>query len=479
VRDFLKKTWLLRQPGNLAWPWVVLFLFLSLAVTHDGGTNPSSRMAAMRAITESHSLNIDSYREWTIDWAQAPNGHYYSNKAPGAVLIGLPFFAVTDLPRLWNSHEPRNSSGLISRPTYFQNLVLLLFTQIIPFSLLVLVASEALMRQCKSPFAVHFFAVCALFGNTAALYMDTYFGHGLASVLFLTCFYLWLTGRYGWSSFFLGTCLLTDYGTVFVLPFFALATLIRERNLLSLVPAGFCFMPALLVWAWYHQLAFGTPFTTANQFTSAAEVVRVSDEHNLWGSVTLLPSGAILWNLLFGAERGVLFFVPWALAVFPGCLLAAPAWPRGSKIFIVGGFCGLLWMNASFGGWNGGLSVGPRYLSFIFPAIAFWLALGWESFPRAAQIPLLVAMIVSFAFRILTFPFQPLAPMEPLWPFFLLMCNMVGWKSLIGFRLTMSLLALLGTLAWIARRSTKTGRHYTNPERQTGGDLGSSYSKPL
>ena len=77
-------------------PWVLLFVALSLAVTQYGGENAKSRDAALRALTEAHTFSIDNYKEWTLDWAHAPNGHYYSNKAPGAVLLGLPMFAATD-----------------------------------------------------------------------------------------------------------------------------------------------------------------------------------------------------------------------------------------------------------------------------------------------------------------------------------------------------------------------------------------------
>jgi hypothetical protein len=44
---------------------------------------------------------------------------------------------------------------------------------------------------------------------------------------------------------------------------------------------------------------------------------------------------------------------------------------QGDFLFL--GLCGLLYMNAGFGGWWGGASPGPRYLSVIFPAIGYWI----------------------------------------------------------------------------------------------------------
>src|SRR5205823_1072127 len=86
-----------------------------------------------------------------------------------------------------------------------------------------------------------------------------------------------------------------------------------------------------------------------------------------------------LRGLLFGPERGMLFFVPWALALIPLLFVPLKKVPGGSRLFLCGGLLGLLWMNASVGSWDGGLSAGPRYLCLIFPAIAFLLAQSWAS----------------------------------------------------------------------------------------------------
>ena len=53
-----------------------------------GGWNQNSRFALVRAMTERDTLQIDAYREATGDRA-VWNGHYYSDKAPGASLLAL------------------------------------------------------------------------------------------------------------------------------------------------------------------------------------------------------------------------------------------------------------------------------------------------------------------------------------------------------------------------------------------------------
>ena len=73
-------------------------------------------------------------------------------------------------------------------------------------------------------------------------------------------------------------------------------------------------------------------------------------------------------------------------------------------------------MNAGFGGWHAGWTIGPRYLSLSFPALAFCAALVWERLPRYAQAAFWAGLAVSLAFRWLLLPFSVQLPITPLWP---------------------------------------------------------------
>src|SRR6059058_1925820 len=64
-------------------------LFLSYAYFYAaGGWNQNSRFALIRAILERHTLQIDAYQLHTGDRALW-QGHYYTDKAPGASLTAL------------------------------------------------------------------------------------------------------------------------------------------------------------------------------------------------------------------------------------------------------------------------------------------------------------------------------------------------------------------------------------------------------
>src|ERR1035437_7141665 len=80
--------------------WIALFVICNVLFPQKGNPNPGSRPAAMAAFCDTRTFAIDAYvstpLSWTNDWALSSNGHYYSNKAPGPMIIGLPLFWLVD-----------------------------------------------------------------------------------------------------------------------------------------------------------------------------------------------------------------------------------------------------------------------------------------------------------------------------------------------------------------------------------------------
>src|SRR5215218_4158346 len=70
-----------------------LVLFCYSYFMQDGGWNQNSRMALIMSVVHHHQLNIDPYEESTGDKALY-NGHYYSDKAIGTAVFGVPVYAV-------------------------------------------------------------------------------------------------------------------------------------------------------------------------------------------------------------------------------------------------------------------------------------------------------------------------------------------------------------------------------------------------
>src|SRR6185312_8272528 len=74
-------------------PWVIAFVLLNVLVAQDGESNAGSRYATLQAMITQHTFRIDvlpDYKDYTGDWSAPPNGHVYSNKAPGPMFVAYP-----------------------------------------------------------------------------------------------------------------------------------------------------------------------------------------------------------------------------------------------------------------------------------------------------------------------------------------------------------------------------------------------------
>ena len=161
--------------------WLAIFLAANLFISLPNNTNPRSRLATLCAMAEDQSFRIDNYQNLTTDWARTPNGHYYSNKAPGPMLLGYPVFWAVD--RMLNHNQPDRARRDHTRLEYSWLLfkVLSVLFQVIPFFALVVIALQWLESRGVSRPALHVSCVAMLFGNTATLFMNTYFGHAMAA----------------------------------------------------------------------------------------------------------------------------------------------------------------------------------------------------------------------------------------------------------------------------------------------------------
>ena len=451
------KQWWVQFRKSAVFPWAVLFLFLNLLVTQLGNVNELSRIASLRAITEGHTLDIDNYKDWTIDWSLSPNGKTYSNKAPGGMMVGLPVFWATDLVVSGLYRGPLDEKGRKPAPGYLQVLILILLTQILPFSFLVIYGAEKLASWGFSQASQHYFALAAFFGNTAAIYMNTYFGHGLAALLFLGFFIFWIERRYALASCLFAFGMLTDYVGIAILPVFIFVTLLRERSFKPVIPCFLGALPGGILWVAYHAAAFGSPFTIATQFNNPTLMEEVANRSNHWRGFAFLPSLDILYELILGPSRGLLFTQPWLLLTI---FLAPVLWRKeggragkNSVLLLVLGIIGLLWINAGYGVWHGGWCAGPRYLSMIFPAFALITAIIFEKIPRTRPI-FWLALVVALAFRVLMFPHSDLAPASPLWTYYYDQYSN-GHLGTSLLRLFLLLLATAGTVFWVRKRSVQ------------------------
>jgi hypothetical protein len=437
-------SWRILRPSVAAWI-AVFWLVNALVPLHENG-NPGSRYALLCALVEDHSFRIDAYRDMTQDWARTPDGHYYSNKAPGPALLALPAFWAIDR---WLSRGEDDRIGRDWRRRRFREATLhgLAFAlQALPFGLLIGAAALLLAQAGVAGAAIDWFCLACLFGNTAALFQNTFFGHGMAALWTLALALALWRRAFALGGLCFGCAVLCDFGSAALLPGLLAALLVlrpRARDWGGFLSGGLA--PGLL-WTLYHVSAFGSPFVLPTRYQNPAFTAVTG--HAWWGVIDAYPHPRVLLALLFGDRRGILWTQPWVL---PAALAlatrvrgnrerAAVAWLAGL------GLGGLLAMNAAFGEWTAGNCPGPRYLCAIFPTLALAVSLHYERFSRAVRAAVWAGLVPALALYAIVFSTVIDADAQvPLWHFY------ADWLRNRPPPATLSLALTAGWLAGLVR----------------------------
>ena len=384
-----------------------VFLGLNIILDMWGDTNTRSRLALLAALKEDHSFKIDPYKTWTIDWAQTPDGHIFSNKAPGPAFLALPLYFVLDSALTWGIESRQERDEIRTRNAEAISQVLSIIFQVFGFIALYFWALKSELLRSLSLQATAFFSLAFYLGTTATLFMNTFFGHGLAAILATGLLLALLEGRWQLAGLLFGWGVLTDYGSALLLPgamylLWDAGPHKRTRRIKSFLLGGV--LPGVF-WIYYHTVCFGSPFILPNRFQNPEFVV--PSQEALWGIFASYPRPEALFQLLFGNIRGILFTQPWLL----GVLILSPFALRRQLVnstmakaigFSSVGLILLLIMNASFINWHAGGSPGPRYLCAIFPIFAMTGAKLMDALPRIRSV-LWIGLGVSLVFGSLVF----------------------------------------------------------------------------
>ncbi len=423
-------------------------------------------MLTMRAMSEHQTFQIGRYLDWTDEWAKTPDGRYYNNRAPGPVLLPFPLFWSVDKILKWTEGGKVDVHGRRSWPGRELRSSLSFFLQVLPLCFLVWVASLWLLTHGASALAIHFFALAALWGNTSSIFMNNWSGHGFTACFVFAAFFALLQRHWVIFGFALGCGLLCDYVVAVLFPLFFVVFFWREGfSFISFKGSGQTFkvfgqillgalVPAIL-WCWYHYVAFGGIFTVANKYQNPI-YVDVKEQGNYLGIFRSFPTPSIVWKLLFGAERGVLFTQAWVLVGFPvGIYLWLCNRLSTDQVQILSialfGFLLLLLLNSAYGGWFAGNTAGPRYLSSIFIPCAFSIAFLLDKFPNWLQWTTWLALGSALFFRAMVFAVNPMAPRAPLWQYHWV--QIAEQEKLSNWGRFTLCLALYGLAAfWVYRR---------------------------
>ena len=381
--------------------------------------NELSRLLLTSAIVDDHSISVDhAMKRFGNPQAKAFfNGHYYSDKAIGASLLGIPaFFLLRIVERL---------TGLqVSAPMaiYWVRV----FTITIP-SILFLSVLSKFWRKLKpdSKYIPHFLFLYQ-FGTIVFTYSSLFVSHYLlgmflfGSVLFLNecrsqldrpikCILL--------SGGFAGASLLMEFPAAVPVAVICLFAVFTIRNIREFSYFALAIVPFIVLILGYNYLIFGTPWDVTYKHMTHSEHVL----HHAEGLVGIgLPKLEALHGLLFSRHHGLFFISPFLLLAVGGFyrILANEPWTLLARLFACIILATIL-IYSAFYNWVAGWNFGPRYLTSILPFLstaAFYFGdeLMQKSFlHRTAVVGAGIWSVLCVTIGTITFPFPPDNLLDP------------------------------------------------------------------
>jgi hypothetical protein len=404
-----------RWPIALGFALAYLYAFPFFAALRSANEVP--RIVLTQEIVDRGSFRLDGRwaevsRGSTFDVATTPDGHHYSNKAPGVSFVGVPAYLVLKGVHAVIGGEPTVAEVTWAVRVTSATLPALIF---LPFFL-------GLARRF-APGAASDAALLAVgLGSMLYPYALLYYSHALSAACAGGAFVAAVAAARGTAprpavaalaaGFLAGAAVLVDYQAALA----ALAVgvyLVALRPRLAPVAALGAVPPAALL-AFYHTVCFGSPLRTGYSFA-----VDVAHKQGVLGIVG--PNRDAMGQALVAPDNGLLVLMPWTLLVLVG---VAAGWRRARAETLVCAavvavyvlFIGSLVPEFGRAGW----SVGPRYIAVAIPFFGWLAAAGlgalegrpvWRTGAHALVAAGVIVMVVAGT----TYPHWPISFSNPLY----------------------------------------------------------------
>lgn len=358
----------------------------------------------------------------TRDLSEPRPGHFFCDKAPGQSFLGAISYTILRTFGVVPPHPHAAPAKSLWTADYWVTL----------FSSGLLTATTGALLVTSLQFlgvnAVRASVVGLAFGlaTHALAYATLFYGHSSAG--FLTLLSLWILYRrpslmgQAAAGFVAGLAVLVEYPQV-VFPAAVVVVRLAEaifqrgrgerigyRN--TLRNAG-CFIaggvPVAFALGYYHYLVTGSPLVPPYRY----EVEAIFDYHRQGLGIPIgLPRWNVVFELLFGEQRGLVWFAPVVVGALPGTWILYRRGDAPLCLIIWGTFLGLLLINAGHPTWDGGWSTGPRFLLPAVPLLMLptgvWLGViqsGWWIWPDRIVKSLWVIAAIASILRNLAFGF--------------------------------------------------------------------------
>lgn len=296
----------------------------------------------------------------TIDWSSNA-GHYYSNKSPGGILLGIPPYYLAYQLESFLALSPDQP-----QIAYFNAYLINFFVSVIPFAFSAMAFYALLQSWGQAKKRALALTLIYIFATPFIAYNQTMWGtNTLTSFLVISLYYLRReASRPILAGIFLGLALQMDY-----LAFIAVGTillwLILEQGKKSL-PTIISYSVVVGLMLIYQYHCFGSIFKSTKSNGNPA-----FENPDLILGFFSTPSFSVIWSLLFSLQKGMILFMPIFLFTIIGLYYWLKRNPRDTLLWIsVVNIIAYLMFISTFNGWHGGATTFPRYL---IPCLIFWL----------------------------------------------------------------------------------------------------------
>jgi hypothetical protein len=329
-----------------------------------GGWNQNVRFDLVRAIVERGESRIDAYAKNTGDLAKRGK-HLYCDKAPGLSWMAVPAYGA--MQTVASSAKP--SPDYLAWGAWLATVTAVAVPSAIAAVFLAMLLRAWGVRAGPAWGAAAAWSLATL----AWPYGTLFYGHQTAAALLAIGFALVAIPRARGElagiprmiavGAILGWAVVVEYPAALAAAVIGAYAIWAHGWKRALWIAAGAAPPAIAIAA-YHWVLFGSPFTTAYEF---------STQKNRSQGVFMgigAPRLEAFWHLLFSDYRGLFFSAPWLLLAIPGGFRLARA-RRGPEVAVCATIAALfLWLNVSLPDWQGGWAMGARYLVPCLPFVA-------------------------------------------------------------------------------------------------------------
>lgn len=315
-------------------------------------------------------------------------GTLYSAKAPGSSFLGYPvYLAAKATHRLFGDDAELSMEAII--------LWLRLVVVVIPTVFMLIAYRRFAAAGGYDPVLTDLTTAGVAIGSMVYTYAHMFAGHQICTYFLFFAFLAAWKARGSsstvWpvlSGLFSGMAVFSEYPMALVsLALFGY--LMRNRFTLKTF-FFFCLggvIPGALT-AWFHDAAFGSPFTTA--YTTLENTQFVKDiAPGVMGMRA--PCLENLWGAFISPFEGLFYFAPWmalclvAIPVFYAARFRKAAWPERADFAASTASVMLMTLFiASHSLWRGGWTLGPRYIVPFVPFAALTILHASSAFCRRA-----------------------------------------------------------------------------------------------